>query len=69
MNFMGPFPETENGNRHVLVVMDYFTKWPEAYALPNQVSMTVANVLTSEFVPRHGVPLELHTDQGIVRHP
>ena len=58
------FMETESGNRHLLVVMDYFTKWPEAYALPNQEALTVANVLASEFVPRHGVPLELHTDQG-----
>ena len=64
MDFMGPFPETESGNRHLLVVMDYFTKWPETYALPNQEALTVSNVLASEFVPRHGVPLELHTDQG-----
>ena len=64
MDFMGPFPETESGNRHLLVVMDYFTKWPEAYALPNQEALTVTNVLASEFVPRHGVSLGLHTDQG-----
>ena len=64
MDFMGPFPETESGNRHLLVIMDYFTKWPEAYALPNQEALTVAKVLAVEFVPRHGVPLELHTDQG-----
>ena len=64
MEFQGPFPETENGNRHLLVVMDYFTKWPEAYALPNQEAVTVAKVLVDDFIPRHGVPLELHSDQG-----
>ena len=64
MDYQGPFPETENGNRHLLVVMDYFTKWPEAYALPNQEAVTVAKVLVDEFIPRHGVPLELHSDQG-----
>jgi len=26
MDFMGPFPETAQGNRHTLVVMDHFTK-------------------------------------------
>ena len=31
MDFQGPFPETESGNRHLLVIMDYFTRWPEAY--------------------------------------
>ena len=64
MDFHGPFPETESGNRHLLVIMDYFTRWPEAYALPDQEALTVAKVLATEFVPRHGVPLELHSDQG-----
>ena len=26
----GPLPRTINGNRYIIVAMDYFTKWPEA---------------------------------------
>ena len=26
LEFMGPFPDTKAGNRHLVVVMDYFTK-------------------------------------------
>ena len=29
VDIAGPFPESERGNRYVLVAMDYFTKWPE----------------------------------------
>ena len=25
----GPFPVSNTGNRYILVVMDYFSKWPE----------------------------------------
>ncbi|UYV67829.1 K02A2.6-like [Cordylochernes scorpioides] len=46
------------------VAMDYFTKWPEAYAIPNQEATTVAKVLMDNLICRFGVPLELHSDQG-----
>ena len=44
--------------------MDYFTKWAEAFALPNQQAETVARVLVDEFICRYGVPLQIHNDQG-----
>ena len=58
------FPVTDGGNRCILVVSDYFTRWAEAYALPNQEATTVARKLVDEFVCRHGVPESLHSDQG-----
>ena len=64
LDFMGCFLETKAGNRHLLVVMDYFTKWPEAYALPNQEASSVASVLVNEFTSRYGVPAEIHSYQG-----
>ena len=42
MNILGPLPETEEGNKYILVLGDYFTKWKEAYPLPNMEAMTVA---------------------------
>jgi transposase InsO family protein len=44
--------------------VDYFTKWPEVYAIPNQEASTVADVLVSNFFSRFGVPMELHSDLG-----
>ena len=64
VDITGPFPVTTSGNRFILVAMDYFTKWPEAYALPNHEATTVAGVLVEQFFTRFGVPSELHSDQG-----
>ncbi len=64
IDIAGPFPTTERGNKYILVAMDYFSKWTEAYALPNQEATTVAEVLVRELISRFGVPLELHSDQG-----
>ncbi|KAK3894240.1 hypothetical protein Pcinc_002002 [Petrolisthes cinctipes] len=44
--------------------MDYFTKWLEAYAIPDQEAATVAQVLVDQFFCRFGMPQELHSDQG-----
>ena len=34
MDMMGPLPRTRRGNRYILVVMDYCTRWAEAFPLP-----------------------------------
>ena len=55
---------TNKGNKYVLVVIDGFTKWTEAYALPNHRAETVAKTFVEEWVCRHGVPRDLHSDRG-----
>ena len=61
---VGPLPRMENGNEYIMVMIDYFTKWAEAYALPYHTAQTVADKLLNEFVCRFAVPQRIHTDQG-----
>ena len=64
IDVMGPLPESERGNKYILVVGNYFTKWMEAYAIPNQETPTIAKVLAEEFICRYGVPRIIQSDQG-----
>ena len=64
MDIMGPLPLTDRGNKYILVVADYFTKWTEAYALENQEAKTVARVFVEQFVCHLGPPAVVHTDRG-----
>ena len=48
MDILGPLPLSHRGNKYVLVVTDYFTRWSEAYPLPNQEAITVARILVDE---------------------
>ncbi|GBN21576.1 hypothetical protein AVEN_112376-1 [Araneus ventricosus] len=45
LDILGPFPVTTKGNRYVLVLMDYFTKWPEAIPILDQEASTAAEEL------------------------
>jgi hypothetical protein len=52
----GPFPRSDQGNRYLLIAMDYFTKWPEAYGIPDQEASTVTDVLVTNFSAVSGYP-------------
>ena len=56
-------PLTVNGNRYVIVFMDYLTKWMEAYATSEQTTETIVDALV-DVACRHGVPRELVSDRG-----
>uniref|UniRef100_A0A0P4WJ02 Integrase catalytic domain-containing protein n=1 Tax=Scylla olivacea TaxID=85551 RepID=A0A0P4WJ02_SCYOL len=64
VDIIGPLPITTTGNRFACVVIDCFTKWPEAYALPGHEAGTIAEALVNNFIMRFRVPQELHSDQG-----
>ena len=64
VDILGPLPESRQGNSYLLVVADYFTRWMEAYPIPNQEAITVAKVLTNEYFLCFSPPEQLHSDQG-----
>lgn len=64
IDILGGLPTTRNGNEYIIIVGDYFSKWKEAYAVPNHTAMTVADKLLTEFICCYGTPRQIHTDQG-----
>ena len=64
MDIKGPLPVSNHGNRYILVISDYFTKFSEAYAIPNQEAETIANKICQEWVSRYGTPRQCHSDCG-----
>ena len=64
LDILGPLPDSDCGNKYILIIGDYFSKWTEAYAIPNQEATTVARVLVEEFVAGFGIPKQIHSDQG-----
>ena len=64
MDFSGPLTKTLNDNRYLLVLIDYYSHWVEAFALPDQTAESVIKVFADEIIPRWGCPEQIVTDQG-----
>ena len=63
MDIVGPLPRSRSGNRYVLVICDYATRYPEAIPLRSIDAEHIAEELIRVFA-RVGVPREILTDQG-----
>ena len=64
IDFIGPYsPPSSNGNKYVLTVCDYFTKFVWAKPLPSKEAKNVAQALRELFF-LFGIPQVITTDQG-----
>lgn len=63
IDLVGPLPETPSGNKYIMTVTDYFSKWPEAKAIPTKEARNVAEFLYALFM-RHGFCPYVISDQG-----
>lgn len=64
LDAVGPLEVTKNGNRFMLVCVDYLTRWPIAAACKDITAKTAEEFLMDNVFMHHGVPTYLLTDRG-----
>jgi hypothetical protein len=65
IDIKGPLQISENSNRYIVVAIEYFSKWVEARAIPDQKTKTVAKFFFEDVICRHGTPKILISDRGL----
>ena len=65
MDILCELSETSGGNKHILVISDYYAKWTECFAMPNMEAKKVAKLLVEDVIVIFGTPYVIHTDQGV----
>lgn len=64
MDYFGPLPITQKGNKYVLVVQDTFTRMVFLYPVASTTQEVLADIIYNEYIPRCGIPGEFLSDNG-----
>ena len=54
IELLGPFTVSTADNIHVIVAVDYLTKWCETKAVPTATAVEVASFVVQQLILRHG---------------
>lgn len=50
IDLIGLLPIILNGHHHIMVIVDYFSKWAEAFPIPDKESSTATKILVEPFI-------------------
>ena len=56
--------EASGGFKYILLIIDHFSGFAQAYGTKNKSALTVAKKMYGDFILRYGIPSRIHHDQG-----
>ena len=64
MDIVGPVQESRKGNKFILVLSDYASRFVFTIAMKDQTARTVAQHFVDKIITKYGAPEQVLTDQG-----
>lgn len=64
LDILGPLPTAQNGSRYIVVLQDYFTKWPVVEGMESVEASKLKKWLIDRVFCVYGIPQDLVTDRG-----
>lgn len=63
MDLIGKLVKTQKGDQYICVIIDYCTRWANAYPIPTKSAVDVTKCIL-KFIYQFDVPKRILTDQG-----
>ena len=60
----GIYHKTLSGNRYLIGFLDWYSGWPESFAVPDKTAETVVHLVLEETISMYSTPLQIVTDNG-----
>ncbi|XP_068115048.1 uncharacterized protein [Hyperolius riggenbachi] len=54
----------KGGYEYILIIIDHFTRFAQAYATTSKSAKTVADRIFNDYALKYGMPMRIHHDQG-----
>lgn len=66
LDYFGPLPTTSDGNKHILLITDRFSRRASMYAVcaAKFTAVGTADILVNDYIPKWGCPRSVLTDNG-----
>ena len=64
MDVLGPLPTSHLGNKYILVIEEYLSKWPVVVPMRDQRAETIAQIYVEELLLQYGAPKFILSDRG-----
>ena len=64
INLVTEYETSTSGNKHILTIIDYLTRWPEAFPIPDKSTDTIFATFINEYLPVHMCPQYILSDNG-----
>lgn len=64
LDLAGPYQKSISGNQYICTIIDLYSGWVEAKAIPDKSAETVVECLFDLIITRHGVPIAITSDNG-----
>ncbi|CAG2233953.1 unnamed protein product [Mytilus edulis] len=64
IDILGPLTKSPDGYSYVLLLIDAFSRWTEAFPLRTQGAKEIARVIYDQIICRYGAPRILFSDRG-----
>ena len=61
---MGPLPESQEGNKFILIIIEYLMRWTDTVSISNAKATTIATKLLEKIIFPHGCPLRILSGRG-----
>jgi hypothetical protein len=66
IDWIGPLPLSSNRKTGMLTMIDHYTRWAAAFALPRATTKHIVNTIITQWVCHFGMPRVLMSDNGSV---